>query len=223
MYRYVGNRPASARRDAKYSIVYDEESPDGFAVRLTYWEDNQDYYLLTTQDHEDLVKMVNDVKVAVTGTPGGAFYVNEHRQVLVPAGGDYFFGGPYTDLLTFDFGGRILSPQAPSGLQPGLPWEGPRPGIPYVLSAGGQDVYYDEQRGRDAFRRVRLSSVVGEHTARMIAAQLREFVGSSGGRVYINEAREFFMPQDRSGYGGPLYLGPLGDASWFEPGRIELA
>lgn len=41
------------------------------------------------------------------------------------------------------------------------------------------------------------------------------------GRVYINEAQEFFAPQDRNGYGGPMYLGNLEGNAWFPKGRGE--
>ena len=194
LHRYIGNRPASARRDAKYSVVNDRESPIDFAVRLQYWADNQDFYLLTTQKAEELVEMVNAVKGAVQGAQGGAFYVNEHRQVIVPAGGDYFLAGDYPEreLLSFDFKGGSLSAYAPPDLEPGAPWKGPRPGIPYVLAAGGEDFYYDMQLSRDHFRRTRLSNECDPDKASDLARRLAQFVGRSGGRVYINEAQEFF-------------------------------
>jgi hypothetical protein len=44
----------------------------------------------------------------------------------------------------------------------------------------------------------------------------------AGGRIYINEAGEFFAPTMTMSRNIPyLYLGPLGDDQWFPPPPVD--
>lgn len=215
---YPGLAPSNVNKDAKYSIRTDE---GGWVVHLLYRVSDRERALLTTDAHADLVEMVNEVKTEVNGQPGGAFYINEFKDVLVPADGECYLAGFYDDLLEFDFDGPVISPRAPEDLEPGDPWLGPHVGIQYTLMAGGNDIKYYLKRGRIQ-REERLSDHVGETNAADLARRLARTKGTQGGRIYINECGEFFTPP---GDGGSehLYLGSLGEDLWFPapdvPGR----
>lgn len=100
---------------------------------------------------------INEIKQHFNGAPGGPFYINEYKQVLVPVGrgADYYYAGEYHEPLIFEFeGGHRISGEAldPNGIPLNLGdiWRGPRPGgIPYRLAAGGKDIYYTFHRVRE--------------------------------------------------------------------------
>jgi len=209
---YPGMNPSNVNKDAKYSI----KTGDGdWVVHLLYRVSDRERALLTTDRHAALVEMVNAVKTEVNGQPGGAFYINEFKDVLVPAGGECYFAGIYETPLEFDFDGPIVGPKASDDLDAGDPWLGPHVGISYTLMAGGNDIKYFLTNGRIQ-REVRLSDEVGEGAAADLAHRLARTKGNQGGRVYINECSEFFSPP---GDGGTdyVYLGSLGEDLWFSP------
>ena len=47
---------------------------------------NGEEWLAATAEHPELIDLVNTIKLEATDTPGGPFYINEFRQVLVPTG-----------------------------------------------------------------------------------------------------------------------------------------
>jgi hypothetical protein len=208
---YPGLVPSNVSKDAKYSVVTGD---GGWVVRLTYRISSREQALLATDDHGPLVEMVNKVKQEINGQPGGAFYINEFNAVLVPAGNEYWFAGIYPPLLEFDFDGPTISPIAPDDLQPGDAWIGPHVGIPYTLMAGGNDIRYHVKTGRIQ-KEYRLSDY-GEAAAADLAGRLARVKGRSGGRIYINECREFFTPPPDGGV-DHVYLGHLGEDAWFPP------
>lgn len=219
---YPGLCPSNVNKDAKYSVVY--SASGGMEVRLVYRVSARERELLTSDRHEKLVAMVNNVKEELTGVPGGAFYINEFLDVLVPhPDGGCVRAGTYNDLLKFNYDGQEIGPVPPLGLAPGDQWTGPHVGIPYVLTAGGTDIKYEITSGR-TIREYRLSDFVGREPARILARRLAMVKGQQGGRIYINEASEFFAPISGSeGEVTYLYLGSLGDDAWFPapevPGR----
>ena len=221
---YPGLRASNVNKDAKYSVVSSRSG--GMEVRLIFRVSARERQLLTTDRHDRLVDKVNAVKLEDTGQRGGAFYINEYFDVLVPTvGGGYFFAGTYEKLLEFDMDGTTLSPRAPAGLLPGQPWPGPHAGIKYTLAAGGNDIKYELEDGRRSVEH-RLSDYVSAQAAAALAHRLREVKGGAGGGIYINEAGEFFAPimgssaTDSRGL-AYLYLGPLGDDQWFPPPEVE--
>ncbi|GLY21814.1 hypothetical protein [Micromonospora sp. NBRC 101691] len=206
---YPGLAPSNVNKDAKYSVVHSRQG--GMEVRLVYRVSSREKQLLTNDRHEKLVAMVNHVKEEVNGLPGGAFYINEYGDVLVPhPNGGCVFAGSYDEFLKFDFDGQEIGPVPSPDLAPGDQWLGPHVGIPYVLTAGASDFRYEVISGQRS-REYRLSDVVGQSAARLLARRLATVKGYAGGRVYINEARHFFAPVGSS----YLYLGPLGDEPWF--------
>lgn len=211
---YPGNIPSNVSKDAKYSVI---SGTDGYEVRLVYRLSSRESELLTTDQHPELVAMVNDVKQEYNGALGGAFYINEFLDVLVPTvSGECYFAGTYQRLLQFDLGGgRTLGPHAPHGLRPGEPWDGPHVGIRYTLKAGGRDIAYKRVEGRRE-REFRLSDEHGPDAAAALARRLASHKGDAGGRIYLNEAGEFFSPPPQPGM-DYTYLGALDEDLWFAP------
>jgi hypothetical protein len=212
---YSGNKPRNVSKDAKYSVVHDGAV---FAIRLIYVLNYSERALLTTTKHPDLIRIVNAVKEEIVGSPGGAFYINEFQHVIVPADGDYYYAGTYTAPLRFDFEGKVIGPKAPDGLTPGDEWPGPHVGIPYVLTAERTDIRYESEPRPNVIRRELLSATAGREGAAALAKRLARHKGGSG-RIYVNEAREFFAPVESATQWSYLYLGNLGDDQWFPEPR----
>lgn len=101
-------------------------------------------------------------------------------------------------------------------LQPGAEWTGCMMGIPYVLTAGGNDIRFEIRLSENHFRRIPLSKVTDMVRARALARRLSQVIGNeNGGRFYINDMREMFKP-----VGSPwvtyIYLGKLNpEDPWF--------
>lgn len=209
---YAGNVPSNVNKDAKYSVVYGAGGK--MEIRLIYRLGRGEKALVTTAHHPDLVRMVNGVKEEYGLGSGGAFYINEYGHVLVPAGPDCHCAGKYDRYLEFDFEGVRIGPNAPASMAPGEVWRGPRVGIAYTLTADGCDIRYARQTRPSVTKEVRLSDEVGRAAAMRLARRLGRYK-PGGGRVYINEAREFFAPIEADGEWTQIYLGGLGDDEWF--------
>jgi len=188
-------------------------------IQLYYRLSAGERALVTTRKHPRLVDMVNQVKEEYAGAPGGAFYINEYRFVLVPATGDCFYAGQYDEILEFEFEGLVISPKAPQGLGPGDSWPGPRVGTAYTLTADGRDVRYTAEPRPNVEIQRRLSAEVGATSARRLAQRLSRYK-RGGGRIYINEAREFFAPAQADNAWTCIYLGNLEDDDWFPSPKI---
>lgn len=215
MKEWTGASPAQVRKDGKYRIV---SGPDGYEIQVIYRINSRERALLATSDHEDLVDLVNDAKVRLTGQRGGAFYINEYRDVLVPSpdgDGTSYWIGTFDGLLSFELDpATVITPKAPAGLQPGDLWPGPRVGIAYTLMATRTDLRYEVKSGR-IIREVRLSDHVGKDAAAETASQIA-LHKPSGGAVYINECCEMFIPTAdvEPEY---VYVGSLDELAWFDP------
>jgi hypothetical protein len=213
---YRGPRPAVHGQQGRYRVNLDEQ------ISAVYPIDRREVAILTSEEHPRLVAMVNEVKESVNGTPGGPFLINEHSQVLVPSSdGTWYCAGLYTEILSFDLDGEIISPAAPSGLEPGDDWPGPRVGMSYTLAAGGEDIYLKYESAPQRIKQDYLSDHCGKDKARFLAERLAEVKGKEGGRIYINEAREFFAPKGDVPTPPYLYLGPLDDESWFPALKVQ--
>ncbi len=217
--RFVGNCPANVNQDAKYSVRYQNGA---HVVGLVYHAPNDERWYPTSSSHPELVKMVNQIKSYYNGTPGGSFYINEYKQVLVPAGDqvEYYYAGEYSAPLTFEFEGHIISGEAVdengSPLQPGARWTGPHPGIPYVLKPGGKDIYYRYMPHPAVKKEVRLSKVIGADRARRVALEFARYKGDNGGRFYVNEFGSVFAPSGLE----YIFLGKLDYDHWFPKPEI---
>lgn len=213
---FVGNCPRNVSKDAKYGV----RGSDG-RIGLTYCTDNDERWHMTTRAHPRLAEMVNDVKRSCGSGPNGPFYINEFHQVIVPIGdaAQYYLAGTYDEPLRFEFEGKTISGEPldldRNPLRPGDSWTGPHAGIPYVLTATGNDVYYRTFPRPDVEKRVNLSSQRGKSIADQVARLLSAFKGVGGGRFYVNEFRSVFSPIN-----GPeglqyIYIGQMDPNSWF--------
>src|SRR6266540_3593163 len=174
---FTGNCPKNVSKDAKYSI----RSVAGDAVvTLTYVTDDGERWLATTQNHPELVEMVNAVKTTMGDAPKGQFYINEYGQVIVPvADGTYYLADENYDApLEFEFEGKVLSGRGVDldgrTLDPGDLWTGPHPGIPYILKAGGGDIYYRSHPRPFVTKDVKLSALVGSDAANALADRIQQ-------------------------------------------------
>lgn len=217
--KFTGNCPRNVAKDAKYAIRSGRSGP---VVALVYRAKMGERWLATTEDHRELVQMVNAVKRAYGDSQHGPFYINEYQQVLVPVGRgpEYYLAGEYDRQLVFEFEGKQLSGDAVDldgrRLELGDEWEGPHPGIPYVLAAGGKDIYYDVEVRPKVTRRVTLSEAIGAARAVRVAGKITGFKGWQGGRFYVNEWRNMFAPISEAGAWKYVYLGPLViEDGWF--------
>ena len=212
---YPGLKPSNVNKDAKYSIRTGEDGEH--EVQLLYRLNAKERALLSTQDHSELVEMVNEAKLHGNGSPGGAFYINEYLDVVVPTtDGECWFAGTYQNYLEFEFEGQLIGPRAHEDLSPGDPWPGPHVGIRYTLKAGGKDIGYTTSPRPKVERTELLSDHHGPEAAAELARRLAAVKGSEGGRIYINECGEFFSPppDPREDF---IYLGSLDEDLWFPP------
>lgn len=226
---FTGNCPESVCKTAKYHIRRENGI---FVVGINYNTQDGEYWTPTTEDHPDLVKMVNDVKYEVNSSPGGAFYINEFRQVIVPADGKYYLAGKYAKSLQFKIKNEFNEDVFISGkavdlqgniLSPGDEWYGYLMGIPYVLAAGGTDIRFEIKLGPNHFRKIPLSKATSVQAAKSLAQRLCRVTGNSqGGRIYINDEREMFKPEIRDGGIVYIYLGKLAaEDPWFSQDTFE--
>jgi len=118
-------------------------------VNLVFRLSRREVALLSSDSHDALIDMVNTAKESVNGVPGGSFYINEFSDVIVPStNGENYFAGMYSQVLTFDLNGQVISSEPPANIAPGDIWPGPHVGVDYTLTADGSDIKYEEQSGR---------------------------------------------------------------------------
>jgi hypothetical protein len=233
---YRGPWPQNVSKLAKYAVRF----VDGqWKLTVQYEAGDGLRFLAVEGGGSDLADKVNAIKVAAQDQPGGAFYVNEYRHVVVPVRGEsgsgvgssYHFVCLLDQDFVFEFEGNPLltAPTDASGkpLEPGCSWVGPRPGIPYVLKAGGVDIHYETPALTDddppavrpmVTRQVHLSKLTGDkNLAKRAAAPVSAVRGYQGGRFYVNEHGAMFTPVD-SGDGNGLdyvYCGQIDREAWF--------
>ena len=233
---YRGVWPQNVSKLAKYAVrLIDNKSK----ITVLYEAGAGLRYLAVEGGGVDLAARINAIKTAVSDQPGGAFYVNEYRHILVPVTGDgmsgfgshYYPAGRLVDDFRFAFEGRPLTtrPVNSNGLplEAGENWVGPPPGIPYVLAAGGGDIYYETPALTDAdppmirpsmTHKVQLSKVLQHKDS--LARAVRPVAGirdHRGGRFYVNEHGAMFSPIDAGDGNGLdyIYCGQIDLDIWF--------
>lgn len=233
---YCGVWPQNVSRLAKYAVRFVD---DAWKITVLYEVGEGQRYLAVEGGGSELAGKINAVKTALRNERGGAFYVNEYRHVIVPvrvdtssgAGAHYYYAGRLDGDFHFEFEGQLLTtrPVHPDGrsLNAGERWVGPRPGIPYVLAAGGADVCYetpaltedDPPAVRPGMtRKVRLSKMLSDKE--LVARAVRPVAnvrGHQGGRFYVNEHGAMFTPVDAGGGNGLdfIYCGQIDPKAWF--------
>lgn len=221
---FPGNCPHNVSKDAKYSV----RGTDG-RVGLTYCTADDERWHMTTKAHPALADMVNDVKRTHGSGPNGPFYINEYKHVIVPVGdaAQYYFAGIYDPPLHFEFDGKTISGEPldldGKSVRPGDTWAGPHAGIPYVLTASGNDVYYRAFPRPDVEKRVRLSAHRGRSAAEQIARLLSAFKGTGGGRFYVNEFCSVFSRINGTDGWQYIYIGQIDLNAWFPDPMASVA
>lgn len=215
---FQGNCPKNVAKDAKYSV---KSGDDGPVVKIVYQTREGEKWHASTENHPELINMVNDVKTSLGQPPNGSFYINEYKQVIVPVMNkeNYYLAGVYEEPLNFEFEGKIIS-GAPVDLDgnpinSGDTWYGPHVGIPYVLCAGGNDIKYTTRPRPNVMKDIKLSSVIGKESAKSIAVRIRAFKGYKGGRFYVNELCSIFAPIQEDEGLKYVYIGKLDLQQWF--------
>lgn len=229
---YRGLWPQNVSKVAKYGVRMVNGE---WKVTVHYDLGEGLMYLAVEGSESDIVDRVNQIKQMGDGQSGGAFYINEYHHLLVPIMRDgatiYICGGLVNPEFTFQFEGAQLTtrPVDRSGnpLSPGDPWIGPRPGIPFVLAAGGNDIYFESPALTESnpptvregvTRKVQLSKVLRDRGLVTRAVRpIADIRGHQGGRFYVNEHGAMFTPVDRGDGNGLnyIYAGQIDPAAWF--------
>jgi hypothetical protein len=239
---YRGVWPQNVSKLAKYAVRFIEGN---WKITVLYEAGEGLRYLAVEGGGTELALRINAVKTALMEQPGGAFYVNEYRHVIVPvkgnansgAGSHYYYAGRLDCDLSFEFEEQPLTTKPVhtdgSPLQAGEPWVGPRPGIPYVLAAGGSDIYYETPALTDGdpptirpsmISKVQLSKVLKDKAIVSRAARpIVNIRGHQGGRFYVNEHCAVFTPVGAGEGNGIdyLYCGQIDLSVWFPAPRVD--
>jgi len=225
---FEGNCPRNVRKAAKYHVRAVSGRTKNAIVSLVYESENGELWYPSTDAHPQLVEMVNAVKTEMGEGPGGAFYINEYKQVIVPVtdsdSSEYYLAGIYERLLEFDFEGKVISGKAEdldgNPISPGDKWVGSNHGIRYKLCAGGKDIEYRVSPRPNVERKERLSNALGREQAKEVAKMVATIKGPEGGRFYVNEHLNVFAPltEESTVY---YYCGRIDLGNWFPMPHAE--
>tara|TARA_B100000927_G_scaffold290659_1_gene290120 strand:- start:233 stop:922 length:690 start_codon:yes stop_codon:yes gene_type:complete len=218
---YTGNILTTVTKESKYSVAH---SDGEWSVRLRFVNE-EGYKDLYTHEHDDLVDIVNEVKREVNGRPGGAFKLDEYRNVVIPTsqGETFYHGGKYPKELIFDLNGREVGASITEDLDgistyPGAEWKGPRTGMRYTLTASGDDIKYERVTANGFRQIVFLRKTVGDQADATVAMLSR--IKPNGGRFMVNECGHAFAMVEQGGAFGstwePFYAGKINlSHGWF--------
>ena len=176
---------------------------------------------MTTKAHPALADMVNDVKRTHGTAPTGRSTSTSTSRSLCPSAMRHSITSlePTISRFISNSKGKTISgePLDLDGkpLRPGDTWTGPHAGIPYVLTAAANDVYYRTFPRPDVEKRVKLSANSGRSAAEQIARLLSAFKGTGGGRFYVNEFCSVFSPINGTDGLQYIYIGQIDLDSWF--------
>jgi len=214
--KFEGLIPSTVAKDTKYSV---HSAGEGYKIALLYRTSDGETWHMSNEEHSLLANMVNKVKTEVTGSPGGSFYINEFKQVLVKANDVCYLAGEYDTPLKFEFDGKIISGEARNldgkPLEPGDIWVGPHVGIIYILAAGGGDIKCKFKKSQDITVEKKLSQAVGLGEANKVARSIAKIKGNAGGRIYVNEFGNIFTPKNSDDGIDYIYVGAIDYKSWF--------
>ena len=180
--------------------------------RRDVWDEFEAVYADRPWNH--LVEAVNNIADKHTGQPGGAFYVNEFKQVIKPVGDSQvtdIYVGEYPDLsFKFDCLGEIIDNSDVSSLSVGDDWPHQKVGIRYHYSAHREQIFYRLEQG-NVIRRIPIP------VPKSLEMGLWEVKDRSGGQFYINEHGHGFAPRFKDPTSPDVYIGSidLEAGDWF--------
>lgn len=238
---YSGYWPGAIAKTSKYGVRLVEGE---WKVCVLYDTADGVRYLAVERGAKEVAEAVNQIKEECGEGPGGAFYVNEFRHVVVPVSkfqnGDrvvaYYCAGKLEGDFLFDYHKKKVSPFARDErghpLEPGSEWVGPRPGIPYKLAAGAKDIYFRTPALTSdptpeiiplAERKVLLSKILkDQQRVRRAVEPVKRVKGHAGGRFYVNETGAIFCPVAEEDGIHYIYCGQLDLGSWFPEPKAYL-
>ncbi len=229
---YRGPWPQNVSKMAKYAV---KSFSGKWQVAVTCDLGGGLRHIAVESGDAGIADQVNRIKKTIVGQEGGAFYINEHHHLIVPVAEDgsshYYEAGKVNPDFTFNFEGNRLTTKPVNSdgmpLSPGDSWVGPRPGIPYKLAAGGNDIYYETPAltdedpptaRRGVIKKVMLSAVLNNKNAVARSVEtIYNIRGHQGGRFYVNEHKAIFTPVDKGDGNGLdyIYCGQVDILSWF--------
>lgn len=238
---YRGYWPSVVSRLAKYSVKFITDThrgKSGWKITVFYEEEQGLRFLAVegSPETEELVDKINAAKIHSDGKYGGVFYINEYKHVIAPvrtpSGNHVRFICKWKGEFKFPYSKssesppEILGPNPKPDMVPGSRWDGPRPGIPYILAAGGSDIYYkmpaltetDPPTVRERMTmQVHLSRVLDPARAAQAAAMVLKVRNHQGGRFYVNEVGAMFTPVATGDGNGIdyVYCGDINLDNWF--------
>ena len=226
MVTYRGNCPRTVSNVGKYHL---RRQSNRWRIQLDYRSDG-DTIRSSAVGHRELIDLlIAGRRRAGGGFPGGAFYINEYSQVLLPgrSGNPYSNVGEYRHLIEFEIEGTIIS-AAGAGSPPRAPrvgdvWRGPRHGIPYTLRnvSGNLDIQYESHLQGTDVEVIRLIDHCETTRCNQLGESIRAVKGTTG-KFYVNEQQHMFAPrQNDEEEWDMVYVGELDMASgWFpKPGN----
>jgi len=157
----------------------------------------------------ELNRIVGRGRIRVGAPYEGKFMINEWGRVLVNYDGAIWRVGEYSGSLNFVGPRGLLTSSAPSSLQPGSPWPGPRIGMRYALAVSGADVYCRLVLGEGIAKKVMLTKVNSNAT---YAIHRWGKIRPRGGNLFINAARELFTRTSEEDF---TYVGHAPADKWF--------
>jgi hypothetical protein len=220
--------PVCPGRDSRFTVRHNSANGGDWWV---FYEAPGGTLIPADSPHQELVRLVNELKEAEGIAAGGAFSINEHFQVIArmkaPAGYqqntihvvDISSGAvqKYTQTITFQEG--AIDPTAKP--VEGSLWRGPRCGATYRFAAPGNkkppshnlDEVWTEIEGQIDLLSTHAKSVPYPPTdgplAAFVAALRRQL--PQGGRFRVNEhCRAFTADQN-------VFIGNVPLAFWFSP------
>lgn len=227
--RVIGTRlPCCPGKDSRYTLKHNYQQP-----RRPWWvfyEPPAEDPIPADDEHDELVRLVNALKMEMAQTEGGPFSINEHGQVIAraraPAGqGNTIHiinvtsrGGVSTYRTPILFRDGELDPQA--NPEEGEPWPGPLSGMTYKLAAPGNpkppsrnlDEIFVEEEGVvlqiSTHAGIRPYPPTSGALARFLKALRRRL--PRGGRFRVNEHGRAFTSN------GFLYIGTIPRTEWFQ-------
>lgn len=227
---FKGNCPRNVSEDAKYHVRDVSARTKNAIVSLVYESEDGERWYPSTYEHPELVEMVNAVKTEMGEGPGGPFYINEYKQVIVPVkdsnSSEYYLAGIYEPLLEFDFEGKVISGKTEdldgNPISPGDKWAGSHHGIPYILCAGGKEIEYRFSPRPKVEIRKSLGDAVGREQAKEVAKMVAAVKGPEGGRFYVNEYLNVFAPlTEKDTDVDYIYCGGIDLDNWFPMPHAE--